>query len=78
VLAAALIYYRRRRSGPLPSSGQGAGANTVLRLEEGRIVDSSEEGRFPRQEEGRFPRQEEGSMGGEVSLRNPPFLPSSL
>jgi hypothetical protein len=68
-LAAALIYYRRRRSGPLPSSGQGAGANTVLRLEEGRIVDSSEEGRVP--------RQEEGSMGGEVSLRNPPFLPSS-
>jgi hypothetical protein len=69
-LAAALIYYRRRRSGPLPSSGQGAGANTVLRLEEGTIV--------ARPDEGRFSQQEEGSIGGEVSLRNPPFLPSSL
>jgi hypothetical protein len=32
-LAAALISYRRRRSGPLPSSGRSGGANTVLSID---------------------------------------------
>lgn len=34
-LLALVWIYRRRQAGPLPSSGQGSGANTVLAIDEG-------------------------------------------
>ena len=36
VILALILIYRRRRTGPLPSSGKGIGANTVLAIDDGR------------------------------------------
>jgi hypothetical protein len=43
VLLAAILIVRRRARGPLPSSGQGSGANTVLAIDRtGPVADAPE------------------------------------